>query len=239
MEKERRQPRVLVGLGFSWGCCCLLWWLLGSFCWFLELRVTKQWNQAGKSNRDIDPGGINFTSVSQNQSFLAFCCWKPQNQLFWDADDRQEGAESNEAAEPKPLFSCFLLLKTSKSTVLRNLCLICYCFVCSRRSGSGRSRSGPRSAACRRTVIIVILLLLLLSSLLLLSCFPQHLQFISSFPGDNYVPMLQPRLHTNKHHLRSLDEQINKTIYSSLFMIIITIMFPIIANHDSWHCYYC
>jgi hypothetical protein len=75
--------------------------------------------------------------------------------------------------EPKPLFSGFLLLKTSISTVLRNLCLICYCFVCSHRSGPGRVGLGPVLVLrrARRTLIIVILLLFLLSSLLLLSCF--------------------------------------------------------------------
>ena len=50
-------------------------------------------------------------------------------------------------ASQNPFFSGLLLLKISKSVVLRNLCLIFYCFV-SRRSGPGRSRSGPRSAAC-------------------------------------------------------------------------------------------
>ena len=44
--------------------------------------------------------------------------------------------------------------KTSKSVVLRNLCSIFYCFV-SRRSGPGRSRSGPRSAACPVRVALV------------------------------------------------------------------------------------
>ena len=37
----------------------------------MELRVTKQWNQAGKSNSDTGPGGINLTTVSQTTPFFS------------------------------------------------------------------------------------------------------------------------------------------------------------------------
>jgi hypothetical protein len=64
--------------------------------------------------------------------------------------------------------------KSSKIDCFEELVLnICYCFVFSRRSGSGRVGLGPVLVLrrARRTLIIVILLLFLLSSLLLLSCF--------------------------------------------------------------------
>ena len=41
----------------------------------------------GKSNSDTALEGIDLTTVSQNHSFLVFCCCKPQNALFWETDD--------------------------------------------------------------------------------------------------------------------------------------------------------
>ena len=69
----------------------------------MELRVRKQWNQAGKSNSGTDPGGIDLITISQSHSFLVFCCCKPQNELFHYFKEvmmRQHGAESHEAMEP-------------------------------------------------------------------------------------------------------------------------------------------
>ena len=73
--------------------------LRNRWCANMELRVTKQWNQAGQGHSDTDPGGIDLTTVSQHHSFLVLCCCLRTN-CFEKPMVRQHGAESNEAMEP-------------------------------------------------------------------------------------------------------------------------------------------
>jgi hypothetical protein len=60
---------------------------------------------------------VEFRPQPRKKAFGAILCFsfsvllKTSKSLFCETADRQHGAESNDAVEPKVLFSCFLLLK--------------------------------------------------------------------------------------------------------------------------------